>query len=248
MRADQPRTQLPPPAVAPGTYAVAVCSGHTDPSMPPKLEQVFANHRAYAARHNYTYILQTDPFPEAAGKATGKYWTKLHLLRRLLRPPHRYDWVLWVDSDAVFVNMEWSVERLLALPGVQLSPTAAEGTAAGQADRGRPPTSFIFSGDTNAINTGVLLVRSTDYARTAVDEVCRLGTVMETAGITIAMGSDNAAFSVFLGGCAGEKATRSDPYQRCFDRVNLGFNQATMREVKEVRGVAHAVHAAAALR
>jgi hypothetical protein len=47
------------------------------------------------------------------------------------------------------------------------------------------------------------------------------------------MGADNAAFSIFLGGC--NSSMHHTDYQQCFDRVNLGFNQPTLKEIKPMK-------------
>ena len=204
-------------------YAIAMCSGHTALSTKPDMQKVFENHRQYAAKHNYTYLLQTVPLVDDSGKEVAAYWTKISLIKKLLRPPHTFDWVFWIDSDAIVVNMAQSIENLLHDPTHNIVLESSS----------RPVTSLIFSGDTNAINDGVLLFRRTDYSHYIIDEVIKIGAKLDAAGVRIGMGADNAAFSIFLGGC--NSSMQHSTYQQCFDRVNLGFNQETVREIKPVK-------------
>ena len=94
-------------------------------------------------------------------------------------------------------------------------------------------TSLIFSGDTNAINDGVLLFRRTDHSLHILQEIIQIGKNLDLAGMTIAMGADNAAFSIYFGGCTSSMSTSL--YQACFDRVDLGFDRAMIRENKPIK-------------
>ena len=243
---------------------ICVCSAHllngrhapSSVTAQADVEAIFANHRRYAARHNYTYIVQTAPFHYNDGHEVGVYWTKVYFLRTLLRPPYICEWLFWIDSDAAFINLNQPIERLLRDPAnnIALAPhLVATGTkkrlghqrndylasllgwlnprlrprdsssidsnssnssaavsaapAAADADANAtwyPATSLVFSGDTNAINAGVLLLRRTEYARHLVDEVIAIGAKLRRANVTVGMGSDNAAFAIFLGGTSGD--------------------------------------------
>jgi hypothetical protein len=76
-------------------------------------EIAFDNHFAYARRHNYAFgapkaardILHfIDPF----------VWSKMVLFLFVMREEvHRPDWMLWIDSDAVFTNHELSLDDVL---------------------------------------------------------------------------------------------------------------------------------------
>ena len=231
------KPQLPVQPVGP--YSIAVCSG-TSLNITPSAQKIFENHRQYGAKHNYTYILQRDPLNDEQGNIVDKYWTKIHLIKRLLQPPHTFDWVFWLDSDAIVINMHISIEHLLGDPSnhvVLMSTTSSVSTkdASGKSNNSnpRPLTSVIFSGDTNAINDGVLLFRRTDHSLHLLNEVTQIGKNLEMAGLKIAMGADNAAFSIYLGGCTSTMLTSL--YQACFDRVDLGYDRASFRENKGVK-------------
>ena len=214
-------------------FSVVVCSAHivnqtTSSSISSDVKKVFENHRQYAAKHNYTYIVQTVPLVDEDGHLIGKYWTKVNLIKRLLRPPNTFDWVFWLDSDAIVINMSQSIESLLFNPANQIalspyrrsssssssssgssrtasksifsslmetlfpSPRLLSTNSEAKIDRKndshngtqqlgtlQPVTSLVFSGDTNAINAGVLLFRRTPYALYIIDEIIQIGTILQ---------------------------------------------------------------------
>ena len=80
--------------------------------------------------------------------------------------------------------------------------------------------SFIFSGDTNVINTGVMLLRNTDWMKYALKEVWDIGANF-TKYPQIGMGYDNAAFSMFLAGCNGS-SSESD-LRQCYLKSDAGY-------------------------
>ena len=261
-------------------FSIVVCSAHIfnhTTSSSSDVQKVFDNHRQYATRHNYTYIVQTVPLVDEQGNIVGKYWTKVNLIKRLLRPPNTFDWVFWLDSDAIVINMSQSIESLLFNPENQIalspyyrstrsssssSPTAPKGIFSSlmealfptplptrDSDEEKidsrndgknnssllalqPVTSLVFSGDTNAINAGVLLFRRTPYALYIIDEIIKIGTILQRKNVTIGMGSDNAAFAIFLGGCNSTASYQH--YQRCYDRVDVGYVRDQKKRNKEV--------------
>ena len=213
-------------------FSIVVCRAHnfnqtTSSSISSDVKKVFDNHRQYAAKHNYTYIVQTVPLVDEDGHLIGKYWTKVNLIKRLLRPPNTFDWVFWLDSDAIVINMSQSIESLLFNPANQIalspyrrsssssssgssrtasksifsslmetlfpSPRLLSTNSEAKIDRTndsshngtqqlstlQPVTSLIFSGDTNAINAGVLLFRRTPYALYIIDEIIQIGTILQ---------------------------------------------------------------------
>ena len=272
------------------SFSIVVCSAHifnhtSSSSISSDVKKVFENHQQYAKRHNYTYIAQTVPMVDEDGHLIGKYWTKVNLIRRLLRPPNTFDWVFWLDSDAIVINMSQSIESLLFNPANQIAlspyrratssssssnsrteprsifsslmealfPTprltnsaSNEGTIDSRNDSIgnqfsstndtqfalQPVTSLVFSGDTNAINAGVLLFRRTPYALYIIDEIIKIGTILQRHNVTIGMGSDNAAFAIFLGGC--NSTVSYQHYQHCYDRVDVGYVRDQKKRNKEV--------------
>ena len=80
--------------------------------------------------------------------------------------------------------------------------------------------SFVFSGDSNIINAGVMLLRNTDWMKYALKEVWDIGANF-TKYPQIGMGYDNAAFSMFLAGCNGT-SSESD-LRQCYLKSDAGY-------------------------
>jgi galactosyl transferase GMA12/MNN10 family len=102
---------------------------------------------AYAALHGYDLVLSTEPIAPERPPA----WQKIALARRLL---DSYDEVLWVDADAIFLDISQDVADLVQ-PGkdLYLVEHVWEG------------------GRARSANTGVFLVRATDWSRNFLDRV-----------------------------------------------------------------------------
>jgi hypothetical protein len=102
---------------------------------------------AYAARHGYDLVLSTEPIAPERPPA----WQKIALARRLL---DSYEDVLWVDADAIFLDISQDVADLVR-PGkdLYLVEHVWEG------------------GRARSANTGVFLVRATDWSRSFLDRV-----------------------------------------------------------------------------
>ena len=192
-------------SVSNASLSVVVCdyNSHSD----PLTALVQANHKKYADRHQYAYVsgnnsLVTNRPP---------HWTKIVLMENLLQ---KYEWVMWLDGDAVILDTSRSIESIITDFGVLESKT--------------PAKSMVFSGDTNAINTGVLLIRKSRFSLHMLSEVWKIGLVMEKQG-RIGMGLDNGAFSIFLAGCTGESSHKD--MIRCYEKVDIGWKDRPVPEI-----------------
>lgn len=76
-----------------------------------KMQKNLESHRAYCARHGYTYELREGLYTPLEGN-TAPFWIKLLHLRELCL---RYEYVLWVDADARFQAMDRSLALLLPM-------------------------------------------------------------------------------------------------------------------------------------
>jgi hypothetical protein len=103
---------------------------------------------AYAELHGYDMRLATDLLDPERPPA----WSKIALARELLE---RYDEVLWVDADAIFLDVSRDIAELVR-PGKDLY-LVEHLWAENDAWRG--------------VNTGVFLVRSTRWSRRFMDRV-----------------------------------------------------------------------------
>lgn len=63
------------------------------------------NHRAYAKKHGYSYINCGWP----AG-VSNKYLTKMVYIKEYIR---KFDWIFWIDDDALFVNLDLPLEEFI---------------------------------------------------------------------------------------------------------------------------------------
>ena len=138
------------------------------------------NHRHYASIHNYSYIRRKIPLlsfdqvlmsvpPKESRGGNSKmwvHWSKVPLIYWLLMEPYNFDWVLWLDSDAVFKNMSTRIEDILKQYNIPFERNVAN------------IPDLIFSGDTNVINTGVLLFRNSDWSRNMLKETYKMGQVV----------------------------------------------------------------------
>ena len=109
-------------------------------------EKVQSNHAAYANLNSYSYINGDVLSLQVTQQANMKFnWAKIPLLRKCLQS---FDWVLWIDGDAIFINST-SIESIISHAVFQ-----NQGEIHQQSPRPVYPSLF-FSGDTNAINTGI---------------------------------------------------------------------------------------------
>jgi len=94
------------------------------------------NHRTYAHVHGYAYrhVNTTKLTPGRVAFKTSAYFGKLVAMRALLR---EFERVFFLDLDAVVVDFSRRLEDVLPPD--------------------RTDTDLVFSGDTNMINSGVLL-------------------------------------------------------------------------------------------
>lgn len=206
-------------------------------------QAVLENHRRYALSHHYHYYRHNFSDKDhlinlhlsgrghsvsighgaarvhknAVSKHNTYHWFKLPLIKALFGAPYNHDFVLYIDSDAIFVDMGISIFDILE----QNRVFSGRSTIA----------QFAFSGDVSAaINSGVMLLRNSRWTRSMLDDVSRFGELLETthSAETIGMGGDNAAFLVYMGGCNASDASQSIAVLRsCFEKVNIAFNVET---------------------
>ena len=103
---------------------------------------------AFAERHGYDLVLHTELVAPERPPA----WNKIRLVRDLL---DRYEEVLWIDSDAIFVDISKDIADVMR-PGKDLYLVEHRWWA---------------NPDWRGANTGVFLVRATDWSRDFLDQV-----------------------------------------------------------------------------
>ena len=207
-------------------------------------QAVLENHRQYAVSHHYHYYRHnfsdkdhminlhlsgkrhsvsighgiSGAHRHAVSKHNTYHWFKLPLIKALFGPPYNHDFVLYIDSDAIFLDMSVSIFDILE----QNRVFSGRSTIA----------QFAFSGDVSAaVNSGVMLLRNSRWTRSMLEDVSRLGELLETTHgkeETIGMGGDNAAFLIYMGGCNSSDVAQSMAVLKaCFDRVNIAYNTET---------------------
>ncbi|CAE8606665.1 unnamed protein product [Polarella glacialis] len=119
----------------------------TAPAALPQLS--VPNHRAYAAMHGHRYVLHTELLqPDLEPQ-----YAKISLMSRALRSETTADWILFIDCDAFFTNFSVAVGDLL-----ETYQEAAE-------------KHFLVAEDPGGINTGVFLLRKTQWSLDFFDRV-----------------------------------------------------------------------------
>ena len=66
------------------------------------------NHKEYAEKHGYSYhceIVDAEDYPNMH-----LTWLKIYILRKFIE---HYDYVVWIDADAVFVNKNLSIDNFI---------------------------------------------------------------------------------------------------------------------------------------
>lgn len=146
------------------------------------------NHQLYTQLHGYDLHMFTSPdqiAPHAAGRMDvndGKhkpFFWKVNAVRNVLDSPVGYDWVLWADCDAFFMDPERTLDSIIHMYTSNLTvPTVAP--PAGAADSGKvghlhvageqsPPVSLIVAVDSTGINNGVWLLQNSEWSRQFLD-------------------------------------------------------------------------------
>ena len=106
------------------------------------MSMVMKNRHDYAKRHGYEIIngnSEIDPTRPVA-------WSKLLAIKKFL--PH-YDYIFYIDTDAVFMNPSIRLEDLIA---------------AGDSGYAEKPKDFIMTKDWNGPNTGCFFTRRSEWS------------------------------------------------------------------------------------
>jgi hypothetical protein len=138
--AASPRPEAAPPA------RVGVVSGR----YPASEFESFINHKAYCARHGYTYIHCNWPTG-----AANQYMNKLEYVRAYY---HLFDYLFWIDDDAFFMRPEQALEAFVPQPGQFLSIC------------GSPTSKPIHT----YVSSGQFMLRCDDTGRAFIDAVTKV--------------------------------------------------------------------------
>lgn len=79
-----------------------------DYCMEPSATRAAANKRKFALRHGHSFVARSAEFAQQRGRKT--VWGKIDAVEKVLP---KYDWIFWMDMDAVIMNQEKSLFELL---------------------------------------------------------------------------------------------------------------------------------------
>ncbi|KAL0075350.1 glycosyltransferase family 34 protein, partial [Phycomyces blakesleeanus] len=141
------------------SVAVLTSSYIYDACMEPSATRAAMNKRAYALEHNYAFVARSAEFAQqsATGHVRRKaVWGKIDVLEKALP---KYDWVFWLDMDAVIMDQKRSLDDLLE----ELKADYQKQDNGFQFDK---QIDMIVSRPSKdrMINAGVLLIRNTPWA------------------------------------------------------------------------------------
>ncbi|KAI7864183.1 galactosyl transferase GMA12/MNN10 family-domain-containing protein, partial [Spinellus fusiger] len=148
----------PPPAapvsVPPPSIALVTSSYIYGPCMEPSAALSAKNKRDYALQHHYAFVARSAEFAQQIHTGRRAVWGKIDAIEKVLP---KYDWVFWMDMDAVIMNPNTTLEAILDKvrhqypQGVEAFDTTVDWVIA------RPSRDPM-------INAGVFFVRNTPTA------------------------------------------------------------------------------------
>ncbi|CAM9896373.1 unnamed protein product, partial [Hapterophycus canaliculatus] len=120
-------------------------------------ERSIANKKAYAALHGYDVVVATSADIDRSRPAA---WSKLLVLNKHLGS---YDYVIFVDIDAFIMNPTFKLEWLLDVAKKQQQTGGMDGWGGKESD-------LIVTQDWNGPNSGVVLIKNSDFSRWLLQE------------------------------------------------------------------------------
>jgi hypothetical protein len=121
------------------------------------------NKREYAMKHNYAFVARSNEFSQQDLRAEKRrpVWGKIDAVQKVLP---KYDWLFWMDMDAVIMDPEQTVQGILD----DLRNQYADGPRAFEENIdlviAKPKRDKM-------INAGVFFLRNTQWAQTFLNKV-----------------------------------------------------------------------------
>lgn len=100
-----------------------------------------AINKIYCDRHGYTFVVEYNKLDQALHP----YWNKLLLMQRELN--NGYDYVMYIDADAVFTNMSTRIEDFIVDSSIYIA------------------NENLAVSDSFGENSGVILIKNDDISR-----------------------------------------------------------------------------------
>ncbi|CAG8563029.1 11169_t:CDS:2, partial [Racocetra fulgida] len=138
-----------------GKLAIAIVTSsflYNDTCMYSVIDDVTDNKRRYAKKHGYSFVARSKEFTQQIYKKRRDVWGKIDIIEKLL--PY-YDWILWLDMDAVIANQDITIEQLFENFKKKVGNEKFDNI------------SFIIARPKNdrMINAGVFLIKNSEWSR-----------------------------------------------------------------------------------
>jgi hypothetical protein len=136
---------------------------YPDSCMEPSAALAAENKRQYALAHNYAFVARSTEFAQQEIRAVKRrtVWGKIDAVQKVLP---KYDWLFWMDMDAVIMNPKISVQNILD----DLRAAYPEGPRAFEKN-----IDLVIAKPTKdkMINAGVFFIRNTPWAQKFLNAV-----------------------------------------------------------------------------
>ncbi|CEP10296.1 hypothetical protein [Parasitella parasitica] len=136
---------------------------YPDSCMEPSAALAADNKRQYAIAHNYAFVARSNEFAQQGLRATKRrtVWGKIDAVQKVLP---KYDWLFWMDMDAVIMNPDKTVQGILD----DLRARYPDGPRAFEKN-----IDLVIAKPTKdkMINAGVFFMRNTDWAQKFLNAV-----------------------------------------------------------------------------
>ncbi|KAF8978147.1 hypothetical protein BGZ46_006782 [Entomortierella lignicola] len=117
------------------------------------------NKKEYAAKHGYDFVARSAEFAQENFRHRRAVWGKIGAIQKTL--PH-YEWLLWMDMDAVVANTDKDVRDI-----IRLAEERNEGKGSEISMIVARPSGDIM------LNAGVMLIKNTEWSNRFLSEVQR---------------------------------------------------------------------------
>lgn len=145
------------------SIAVVTSSYIYDRCMEPSAALAADNKRQYALAHNYAFVARSSEFAQQDLRAEKRrtVWGKIDAVQKVLP---KYDWIFWMDMDAVILNPDHTVQGILDT----LRKDYPEGPRAFEKN-----IDLVIAKPTKdkMINAGVFFMRNTEWAQKFLNAV-----------------------------------------------------------------------------
>ena len=154
-------SSLPPKGTGSKVAIVTLNTGDTSQSY----EKAMNNHHSYAMCHGYGFFNAAEMLDKNT-KSVHPYMQKAYALQLVMQrhQASEYEYIVWIDRDAIFVNHTMSIPQRLRELDADAERAAEGGTGDGDYD-------LLISVESWAwLNSGVLVFRNTPFSATLVDD------------------------------------------------------------------------------